>query len=190
MKGADVGQRMIIIHGTQGSPEENWFPWLASELRNRGIEAFVPRLPTPEGQSLENWTRVFEDELGPLTEDTTLIGHSLGAGFALRLVERGNQPVRALFLVSGFIGELGLPDFDTLNSSFVNGPFDWEAIRSRAGRIRVYNGDDDPYVPLSKGEELARELHTDLTVVPNGGHINTASGYTQFDQLLTDITGD
>lgn len=183
-----MAQRTIIIHGTEGSPAENWFPWLAGELRDRDIEALVPRFPTPEGQSLDGWFEVFDREVGCLTEDTTLVGHSLGAGFALRLVERDKRLLHGLFLVSGFIGELGLPEFDSLNASFVTDPFDWDAIRSRANLIRIYNGDDDPYVPLEKGQELARELHADLTIVPNGGHINTAAGYTHFDMLLGDLT--
>ena len=37
----------IIIHGTEGYPEENWFPWLKSELEIIGYQTFVPQFPSP-----------------------------------------------------------------------------------------------------------------------------------------------
>jgi len=51
---------IIIIHGTGGSPNSNWFPWLKSELEKLGHTVFAPKFPTPEKQSLENWLKVFK----------------------------------------------------------------------------------------------------------------------------------
>jgi hypothetical protein len=42
-------KKFVIIHGTKGSPEGNWFPWLADFLRQQHAEVVVPRMPTPEG---------------------------------------------------------------------------------------------------------------------------------------------
>ena len=68
----------FIFHGTAGYPEENWFPWLREKLQSRGYTIFVPQFPTPEGQSLETWLRVLDDYKQHITEDTIMIGHSLG----------------------------------------------------------------------------------------------------------------
>ncbi len=52
---------IIIIHGTGGDPNENWFPWLKSELEKLNCRVLFPKFPTPENQSLQNWLNVFKD---------------------------------------------------------------------------------------------------------------------------------
>ena len=75
---------IVIVHGAYGSPEEAWFPWLASKLRELGFKVSVPKMPTPEGQTLENWLKVFDEQVKDLDEETVLVGHSIGATFILR----------------------------------------------------------------------------------------------------------
>jgi uncharacterized protein len=184
---AATGRRVIIVHGTFGTPAKNWFPWLADAVRGCGAAVVAPSFPTPEGQSLDAWLDVSNAEIGSLGTADVLVGHSLGSGFALRLLERADARISGLFLVSGFVGELQHDELDVLNSSFVQPPFDWPVIRRHAELIKLYNGDDDPFVPLAKGEELATALAATLTVVPSGGHINGAAGFTEFPQLFADL---
>lgn len=179
--------RVVIIHGTYGSPDENWFPWLKDQLEAAGHTVMVPRFPTPEGQSPEAWMEILDREVGVYGKDLVMVGHSLGPALILRKLELLTEPIRAAFLVSAFVGALGLPDFDPLNAPFFSLPFNWTQIRRNARTFRVYNGDNDPYVPLERGEEVAQRLRTRIQVIKGGGHINAAAGYTRFDQLLADI---
>ena len=80
-----------------------------------------------------------------------------------------------------------VPDFDPLNVSFVDREFDWSRITRNAGHTVVYHSDDDPYVPLSRGVELAKRLSVPHEVINRAGHINAASGYLTFPKLLADI---
>ena len=116
-----------------------------------------------------------------------LVGHSMGAGFVLRLLEIAREQIEATFLVSSFVRPLGLPEFDRLNESFIAEPFDWAAIRQASKKFFVYHGTNDPYVPLLLGQEVAEKLGVPLTVIDGGGHLNAESGYNRFDQLLADI---
>ncbi len=179
--------KIVILHGSYGSPKENWFPWLANEVKTLGHKAIVPRFPTPDGQSLENWRAVFYEQVGQITSDMILVGHSLAPIFILNLLEDSNVKVRGTFLVSGFVGSLGLEEFDSINDSFTCRDFNWERIRKNAGDIYIYNSDNDPYVPLKKGEELARKLNRELTIIKKGGHINAEAGFTTFPKLLNDL---
>ena len=77
---------LFIFHGAFGSPNENWFPWLKTEVEKLGIEVFVPTFPTPEGQSLNSWNKAFEPYEKHLSEKSILAGHSLGTAFILNLL--------------------------------------------------------------------------------------------------------
>ena len=95
--------KFFIIHGTYGSPDENWFPWLAKELRSKGHEVTVPVFPTPEGQSLESWLEAFEPYLEQIDSETVFVAHSLGPAFVLSVLEKINTKVKACYFVEGFV---------------------------------------------------------------------------------------
>jgi hypothetical protein len=178
---------VVIIHGTMGSPEGNWFPWLRDELISFGADVSLPRFPTPEDQNLESWLKVFTDTVGDLQQHHILVGHSIGAAFALRALERAKGPIRGAFFVAGFSEQLGNPEFDPYNKTFLESPFKWEHIRAHARQFKVYNSDNDPYVPLSFGESLAHKLLVDLTIIKGGGHLNRSYGFLKFERLFSDL---
>lgn len=182
--------RVIIIHGTEGNPNVHWLPWLADRVTQAGHQAVVPHLPTPEGQNLRNWRDSFDRAVGPLTSDDIIVGHSVGATFALRLLETASVTIKATFLVAGFAHQLDIPSLKPLVSTFVEHSFDWPIIKERAGNAYVYHSENDPYVPVSMATEIANNLQANLHVIPNGGHLNTDSGFTEFDRLWQDISLD
>lgn len=176
----------FIIHGAHGSPNENWIPWLKDKLGNKGWNVVVLVFPTPEAQNLASWLEVIEPYLNKIDNKSILIGHSIGATFILHILERLSTPVKASYLVSGFLGPLGNPEFDQINQTFMKN-FDWKTIKSNSEKFYVYHSDNDPYVPTEKAEELSKSLGTNVTMVENAGHFNTDSGYTKFERLLNDI---
>lgn len=184
-----MNKTALIIHGAYGNPAENWFPWLREQLEALGYEVVTPPLPTPKHQHLEMWLERVEEyrqEWGD--ENTIFIGHSIGAAFVLRLLmSHTGEPIRAAFLVAGFITQLGDPKFDKLNASFLANSFDWERIKENCQKFFVYHSDNDPYVQLAKGEEMAKKLGVQITMVPDAGHFNAEAGYTEFDRLLQNI---
>ncbi len=178
---------IIIIHGTGGSPNENWFPWLKSELEKLNHRVFVPEFPTPKNQSLKNWLDVFKNYEQYLDKNTIVVGHSLGAAFLLNVLEKLDRPIKSAFFVSGFLGLLNNPEFDELNKTFTTKSFDWDKIKSNCEEFCVINSNNDPYEPIEKGKELAKNLNVKLTIIKNAGHINSESGYDKFELLLEKI---
>ncbi len=178
----------ILIHGAYGSPEENWLPWLKNELEKSGHNVFAPQFPTPEGQTLDNWLKVIEKYKANFNKDCILVGHSIGCAFIFNVLERLEQPIKAAFLVAGFIGKLSKEEFDKINASFAEREFDWNKIRKNCEQFYLYSSEDDPYVPISKGYDLAINLKVEVNdYFEKAGHFNAAAGYTKFPRLLDDI---
>ena len=181
---------IFIIHGAYGNPEENWFSWLKSELEKLDCRVFVPKFPTPENQSLENWLKIFEDYKQYLNKSSIVVGRSLGPAFLLNVLEKLNKPIKAAFFVSGFTGLLGNPDIDNINKSFVDKSFDWQKIKQNCPKFFVFHSDNDPYVPLEKAKQFAKNLGVDVILVKNAGHFNEKAGYTKFDLILEKIKNE
>lgn len=156
-----------IIHGWGADSTSNWFPWLAGKLREQDWIVEVPDFPNTMSPQLEEWLEYFKDVA--MRKPTTLIGHSLGVPFILRLLENtDNQQYKAAYLVSGYDRSLGIPEID----NFTDKPFDWKKIHSNCKKFIVINSDNDPYIPLEIAESLASNLKTKLVVEHNGDHLN------------------
>jgi len=181
-------QNIFIFHGTEGHPKENWFPWLKEQLEEKSCKVIVPQFPSPAGlpAKVSEWFDVLKNYEQDINEDTILVGHSLGGVFTLRVLEKLNHPVKAVFLVGTPIGVRPILNFDRDNS-FSGFDFDWSKIKSNCKDFVVYHSDNDPYVSLGNGEQLAKELDVELAFIPNVGHFNTKAGYTTFPNLLERI---
>ena len=57
-------------------------------------------------------------------------------------------------------------------------------IKKYANEIIFIYGDDDPYIPQDVFHKFAESIDAKEVIIKNGGHLNTASGYTEFTELL------
>ncbi len=178
----------FIFHGTEGYPEENWFPWLKEELEAKGCKVFVPQFPSPPvvPSKISEWLGVFKNYEQYVDENTIFIGHSLGGVFVLRLLEKLKHQVRAVFLIGTPVGVRPITNYDR-DDSFSGFEFDWTTIKNNSEYFAVFQSDNDPYVSHGNGEQLAKELGVELTFIPNAGHFNTKAGYLTFPDLLEKI---
>ena len=179
-------RNIIIFHGTGGNPQGNWFPWLKKRLTKSGHKVFVPKFPTPEGQSLKSWLNILIDYKKYINNESILIGHSLGGLFLLRVLERLNQPIYAAFFVAAPVGVKPIRYYDS-DFRFSGFNFNWKKIRSNAHNFFVFHSDNDPYICLDNGKKLAKKIGIKLKFIPQAGHLNAEGGYTKFDQLLEEI---
>ncbi|MCL4382856.1 alpha/beta hydrolase [Patescibacteria group bacterium] len=185
--------KFVILHGTLGSPEINWFPWLKDRLEKIGHKVVVPQLPTPEGQDPDNWIKTIKEvveSLGGPDTGTVIVAHSMSTLAVCHYLGSIDNKIRACFFVAGFGDRLkDVPEpYPTLNNPFIDRPINWDKVKSNCSNIVCFVGDNDPYVPLEIGKRFSVLCGAKkLLVIPKGGHFTEKSGYNTFPLLLETI---
>ena len=173
----------LILHGTNGTPDSHWFPWLAGELRAQGYEDVrLPALPHADRPNLERYWAALQDF--PFGEQTVIVGHSSGATMALRILEhlREDQHVRCVVAVAPFHRDEGFGC-----NELVASPFDWEQIRRGADQFLLFSSPDDPFVTPDQVEFIAKAVHVGVLSRAGSGHFSTDHGgghFNQFPEIL------
>lgn len=175
-------EKYIIIHGSFGSKDGNWFPWLKDELEKVNKNVIVPQMPVGVGnQNFENWSSIL-DKLS-IDESTIIIAHSIAPVFVCKYLIMNKIKVKKLIFVCGFNNYLGIdPDFDAVNEPmFID---NLEDIKNYCNNIICFYSDNDPYVKYEAEKLFADTVSNEQFIIENGGHINSESGYTKFEDIL------
>jgi len=152
------------------------------ELEKMDIYACALAMPDPANPICDEWIKEVARQVERNQDDEIyLVGHSLGVPTILRYLEESTMTnVQGTILVSGPSEKNNNRKID----SFLEKPFNFEAIKSKAKRFSVIHGDNDPNVPLANAEFLTDKLRADLVIVPNGGHLNGSGGWLVLPQVL------
>ena len=178
----DEMKNYIILHGSFGSKDGNWFPWLKEILENNKCQVEVPQMPVGVGiQNYDSWSKEL-DKLS-INENTIIIAHSIAPVFVCKYLINKQIHVKKLIFVCGFNNYLGIdPDFDAVNESmFIDNLAD---VKNYCTNIICFYADNDPYVKFEVEKDFADTISTEQHIVVGGGHINAETGYTKFEDIL------
>ena len=102
-------KNVIIVHGKPSkenyydpngytSSNFGWIPWLQNQLLVRDMMPNVPEMPHAYLPEYSSWKQEFERF--DVTQDTILVGHSMGAGFLVRWLSEqvAAQPARVVLV--------------------------------------------------------------------------------------------
>ena len=175
-------KKVFILHGFEGSPNGGWRPWLMGELQKQNIYACALAMPQPDTPLLAEWLDELKRHIDRNQNDELyLVGHSLGGAVLLRYFEHyTNEHVRGVVLVSS-------PCAGTQNhhlDDFLHQEFDFATIKAHGKKFAVIHGDDDPVVPFTDAERIAKELDAKLIAIPKGKHLNGSAGFTTLPECL------
>jgi predicted alpha/beta hydrolase family esterase len=176
-----------IFHDSFCDPFSEWYPWMKTTLESKGYVVFVPKFPSPAGQSYESWKVVIKNYINTFDNETILIGHGTGGLFALKLVQETLHPIQGLFLIASYAEPIGNIGYDRINKSFYEKPFDWSKIKKNVGTVRVFAGEGDPFVSESISNNLGKNLNEEVEIIPDGGHLGKAAGFTQLVPIAARI---
>lgn len=162
----------IILHGTDATPSDNWFPWLKLQLEEKGYQVFVPQLPEANHPNIARYNRFLLSNEREFTfdKDTILVGHSSGAVAILGLLQAlpvGTE-IGNCYLVSAFTNSLG---WEALKDLFFP-PLDASKIKGKSSKLTFIHSDDDPYCPLPETEQLAKDIGGELIIKPSQQHFS------------------
>lgn len=184
--------KYLIMHGSYGSPEENWFRWLEKELKKLGHDVILDQFPAddwdkvnqirPEQiasydsiQSLSSWEKYFVEHTLPQIQDgeVSFVGHSIAPIFMLHMLNKYDFKLKHAIFVAPFFNIPDRPEiwqFYPVNKTFYGYDFDFDKIKSQIGKSYVVYGDDDPYVPATEPPLFAEKLGAEVHLVPGGKH--------------------
>ncbi|MEK7665308.1 MAG: alpha/beta fold hydrolase [Patescibacteria group bacterium] len=159
--------RIILIHGYNSSPEENFHPWLARELMDRGFEVIAPKLPLDGEVESIACIEALVKAVGRLDENTIILGHSLGGVLALRYLEAAEAVSipRACILV----GAPWQTKSDKTRGLFLS-EFDYDVVAWKAREFVIVHDKEDKLVPFDHAEKYARMLQGELVATTGNGH--------------------
>ncbi len=177
--------KVFLIHGFDGTPNGGWRPYVMKGLADRDIYAASLAMPTPGTPQLNEWLEeLHRHVIRNQNDDVYLIGHSLGGTTILRYIETYDASnIKGVISVSA-------PCHQNANEkiqSFLSQDFDWAKMKNKVPRVVVVHGDNDPMVPVSDAQEIARELGGKLILIPNGKHLNSAAGFTELPEVLEEV---
>lgn len=176
-------KKVFLVHGWDGNPNNHWFPWLKLELIARGWEVNAPQLPHAANPKVSEWLDFLEDYVGKPAADTYFVGHSLGCITIARYLETLAPKVKVggCVFVAGFSGRINVPEI----AEFYQLPFDAEAAKKRCGKFVMIFSDNDPYVPMEKSLEMAKQLGAKTILERGKGHFTTGDGVTALPSALS-----
>lgn len=176
----------VLLHGSFSSPFSNWLPWLRKELEDRQLTVYTPDLPSGVGfQNYENWEKIMKCyvECGLINENTTIFAHSIAPVFICKFLIKNKIKVKRIVSVCGFNNYLGInEEYDAVNKSMYLE--DIERIHDYCDNIICFYSDNDPYVKYETEKDFASKVADKEIIIPNGGHLNSESGYEKFEELL------
>lgn len=180
-------KKAVILHGTNGTPSANWFPWLKEKLEADGYSVWVPKLPNNNTPNRHVYNDFLFDSNWDFT-DNLIIGHSSGAVSILSMLMDRRCPSIKTAVLAGAWAHMEQTDldFEQFKDLFPPEGFDFKLIKQKASKLVFVHGSDDPYCPLDQAKWLAKQTGSKLFVIPGGKHLSASldPAYTQFPKLI------
>lgn len=185
MDTSKANKRVIIVHGWDGKPDSNWFPWLQDELEQRGFEVHVPQMPGGEHPKLSQWVHTIGELVAIPDMNTYFVGHSLGAIAIVRYLETLplDMNVGGAVFVAGFAKDLDVPEI----AEFTREPVNFEKVKAQAKSFVAIASRDDGQVPLDIALDFQKSLGAELILENNAGHFNYESNTIYLEPALQSI---
>jgi len=184
-------KKVYIIHGWGGSPDSDWYSWLARELKNKGFRVIVPEMPETDNPQIKKWVSHLSKIVPSADENTFFVGHSIGCQAILRYLEKSeNKSVGGAVFVAGWFNLMNLDKEEAVIAEpWLKTPINFSKIRKALqGKLVVILSDNDPYNCLEENKRIfENQLKAEVIVEKNKGHLAGEDGCNQLPEALEAI---
>jgi hypothetical protein len=165
-------KRVFIIHRWEGGPEDDWRPWIKTELEQLGYQVFVPEMPDTDAPVIEKWVDRLAEVVGAPDLETYFIGHSIGCQTIMRYLETVNTEVGGALFVAGWFNLGNLEDEDTkeVAKPWMENPINLEKVKSVLPKSILLISKDDPYNCFEENLDKFNQIVTHASVLDSAGH--------------------
>jgi uncharacterized protein len=166
-------KRIIIVHGWSGSPNDNWLPWIKSELEILGHEVLTPAMPDTDNPAIEKWVNCLSETVRTPDLNTFFIGHSIGCQAILRYLETIDTSVGGAMFVSGWFNleNMENKEEEKIAEPWIKTAIDIEKIKAILPKSLLIISDNDPYGAFKENIEKFSAIMTQVIVLHNAEHI-------------------
>ena len=181
--------RVFIVHGWGGSPEGDWIPWLADQLKSKDYDVKTPEMPDTENPKINPWVNKLQEVVGEPRADDILIGHSIGCQTILRFLEtlESDSKIDKVIFAAPWVKLANLSGEDEweIAKPWLETPIDFNKVKTKANSFVSLFSDNDPWVPLEENVKIFREkLNSKVVILKNKGHFDESSGIKELPEIL------
>jgi len=178
-----MNKKVLILHGWGGSDFPHWQSWLASEIaKDYGYVNFLKfdNYDFPNKNIWKNQLTKVINEFNP----NIIICHSVANILWFHLCnEMKLKQINKLFLVAPPSFSCDIPEL----SSF----YPCEVPKNLyADKSILIGSTNDPYMSLDELKSLQKKLNIPLEILQDAGHINTDSGFGEWDWILQEVKNE
>jgi hypothetical protein len=169
----------VLVHGWEGGPNKDWFPWLNKKLVKDGYDVVNMSMPNSMSPKRGEWVKHLEEHIEP-SRDIFFIAHSLAPVAVLKYLEKIDKKIKGAIFVAPYI--INEQKYKTV-SSFFNVKIDWSKVNKNCKKFFTIFSDDDPFVSLDQYLFMKDKTKVDLTVLHNRGHFSDDDNVKEIPEL-------
>ncbi len=133
-------------------PNKKWRDWLVNQLPEADV--LSPSMPNSGNANFDEWKIYFEKLIPFFSEDTRLVGHSLGAMFLAKYLNDHPLPqkVQQIILISGAYDDETSEDCGSFKVTSAKN------LPKSSDEIHLFHSEDDPLVPFAELAKFQKDL--------------------------------
>ncbi len=182
-------KRVVIVHGWGGGSNNDWLPWIKTELEKMSYEVLVPDMPETDAPTIKKWVGTLAEVVGTPNPETYFIGHSIGCQAILRYLEAIDTEVGGALFVAGWFNLENLEDAEAseIAKPWIETPINFEKIKEVLPKSILLISKDDPYGAFQENVDTFSQFVTHTSIFDHAGHFNGSqepSILNQFGNLV------